>query len=160
MTWIKLKRNSGSFFSTQEWHVVVHVSCVLYVGEYVCFLEKVRFQAKKSKGPWTRAPAAAEPSLLRWAGGRDARAGPAGCLAAQWRRTHVQSWPGHAGGAEVPAGLPAWRVPVEPLWGSHSASQGGSPGATRREVFLRSRWETGCAGWVLGRTLGSGARLI
>ena len=35
--------------------MVVHVSCVLYVGEYVCFLEKVRFQAKNQKGP-ERAP--------------------------------------------------------------------------------------------------------
>nr|CAI9693178.1 unnamed protein product [Rangifer tarandus platyrhynchus] len=80
--------------------------CLLYVGEYVCFLEKVHLQVKKGKGPG-RAPLLLSRLCSDELGDWTAARGPAGCPAARWRGAPVQSWPGHAGGAEGPAGRPA-----------------------------------------------------
>ena len=126
----------------------------------MCFLEKVHFQAKKQKGP-EHAP------LLRLSHRcsdelMDVMPAPAQqavwlpCGAARTCRADRAT-------LGVQRFLPGCQ-PGESRWslfeGSHSAGQGRSPGATRREVFLRSGRETGCAGLVLGRTLGWGHGLF
>ena len=120
----------------------------------MCFLEKVHFQAKKQKGP-ERAP------LLRLShrcSDELMDVTPAPAQQAVW----LPSGGAHTCRADratlgVQRFLPGCQ-PGESRWslfeGSHSAGQGGSPGATRREVFLRS------AGLVLGERWGGGTAYL